>query len=182
MRFDILNTITNIVFSNSLKLMGFLATNTDGAYRIVYEEHEPVVRCYDMSSDTTELTDAEIAKYEDIDSDADVDNMPDGQYVVLCNKYSFKHNDFMYLSSIKYVPRRMVVHSGGTDRVLYDQDKQKFEETTYEQYDSHNTAWFPALIINALDNNGTSMDLEKVFNAVLKDEYNEAVQTIAQKI
>ena len=169
MRFDIFNTITSIILSNSLKLMSLLSTNTE-AYPVVYEEHDSVVRCYDMSSDTTELTDSEIAEYDDVDGDADIDNMPDGQYVVLCNQYRLQHFDLRYLGSVKLNALRLVVHQDGTNATLYNQDKQHFDNTehaTVESTWSVNILPFSTPLVNALDNNGGSMNLEEILRIVL---------------
>ena len=110
------------------------------------------------------MTDSEIAEYDNVSHDIDVDNMPDGQYVVLCDKYYFKHYYTTHILSGQCRSRIMVVHQDGTNVTLYNQDKQNFEHSVYmgttpswNSHDAH-APNFSAPIIHALDNNGGNMN------------------------
>ena len=84
--FSIINAATNIVFGRQKH------TDTDrehirleraSTFPVIYESHEPIVQCLDMSADAMSIDDEEFSRYSDLQDDIDVHNVSEHKSLIL---------------------------------------------------------------------------------------------------
>ena len=100
--FNIINTVTRTVFGRHIDTHTEHTTNAHTLYRreahvlpVVYENHDPIVECFDMNTDSMSVDNAEFASYANLQDDIDIHNVLKNQSIVLHDtlyiNYEHKH-------------------------------------------------------------------------------------------
>ena len=105
--FSIIDTITSTESVVSAHTRFERETHT--SFPVVYENHEPIVQCFDMSSDVSEIDDSELERYTSLQEDIDVHSMHSNQSLVLY--------DALYIDCIGDI---MYVHRAHSKDIVYN--------------------------------------------------------------
>ena len=109
---SIISTVTNAIFgkrtnSHTHTKRAYIRVKREDkhTFPVVYENHDPIVECFDMSSEEHAISDKELKRYADLQDDINIHDLPSNQSLIL--------HDALYIDCQQNNMRLERAHSKG---------------------------------------------------------------------